>query len=153
MTDSSWRETMRGVDPLVKLRDAYGAGHLSTATLEARAALVLAGAAEDAVWDLPAPARWWRRAVGEPPSALVAEGVEWPLGRHARVGRSADCDVVLSDDTVSRRHVEIAVRGGICALRDLGSCNGTYLNGRRVARARLRRGDVLWLGETELRLR
>jgi pSer/pThr/pTyr-binding forkhead associated (FHA) protein len=105
------------------------------------------------VWDLPAPARWWRRALGEPPSALVADGLEWPLGRHARVGRSPDCDIVLRDDSVSRRHVEIAVRGGVCALRDLGSCNGTYVNGRRVARARLRRGDVLRLGETELRLR
>jgi pSer/pThr/pTyr-binding forkhead associated (FHA) protein len=83
----------------------------------------------------------------------VAEGVEWPLGRHARVGRSPACDVVLSDDSVSRRHVEIAIRGGVCALRDLGSCNGTYVNGRRVVRARLRRGDVLRLGETELRLR
>ena len=48
------------------LRDAYGAGHLSTATLEARAEWVLGGRIDDALWDLPK--RWWRaRAVGPQP--------------------------------------------------------------------------------------
>jgi hypothetical protein len=136
------------VRALTRLRDAYAAGHLSTGTLEARVELALAGDAEAAVWDLP---RWWQR--GRAPRALVVDGVEWPLGGGTRVGRCSDCDLVLSDDTVSRRHVEIAVRGGVCALRDLGSCNGTYLNGRPVERARLRRGDVLLLGETIVRVR
>jgi pSer/pThr/pTyr-binding forkhead associated (FHA) protein len=54
---------------------------------------------------------------------------------------------------VSRAHAEIAVRAGLCLVRDLDSCNGTLLNGRPVRRARLRRGDVLRLGETEIRVR
>ena len=81
---------------------------------------------------------------------------EWPLSERGRwvLGRSSDCDVDLDhDDAVSRRHAEIAVRAGKCLVRDLGSCNGTLLNGAFVERARLRRGDVLLLGETEIRVR
>jgi pSer/pThr/pTyr-binding forkhead associated (FHA) protein len=83
----------------------------------------------------------------------MVDGVEWPLGRSLRIGRSSGCDVVLTDDAVSRRHAEIALRGGLCVVRDLGSCNGTYVNGRPVTRARLRRGDELQVGETLLQLR
>lgn len=133
---------------LSHLRDAYAAGHLSTSTLEARIALVLSGAPDDALWDLP---RWWQRRTA--PRTLVLDGVDVPLGRSLRIGRGSGCDLVLADDSVSRRHAEIALRGGICAVRDLGSCNGTYVNGRPITRARLRRGDELQLGETVLRLR
>jgi hypothetical protein len=134
------------------LRDAYGAGHVSTATLESRAEWVLGGRVEDAVWDLPK--RWWRPA--PPVRALVAGETEWPLGERGRwvLGRGSGCDLVLGDDdTVSRQHAEIAVRAGLCLVRDLDSCNGTLLNGRGVRRARLRRGDVLLVGETEIRVR
>jgi hypothetical protein len=133
---------------LTLLRNAYAAGDVSTSTLEARIEVALAGSPEDAVWDLP---RWWQRRTG--PRALVADGVERPLGRSVRIGRSSRCDIVLGDDSVSRRHAEIALRGGVCVLRDLGSCNGTYVNGREVMRARLRRGDEVVLGETVLRLK
>jgi hypothetical protein len=134
------------------LRDAYGAGHVSTATLEARAEWVLGGRVEDAIWDLPK--RWWRPAAAV--RGLVAGEVEWPLGERGRwvLGRGSSCDLVLgNDDAVSRRHAEIAVRAGLCQVRDLDSCNGTLLNGRLVRRARLRRGDVLLIGETEIRVR
>src|SRR5262245_47226576 len=133
---------------LAQLRNAYAAGHVSTSTLEARIALALTGDAEEAVWDLP---RWWdrRRAA----CALVVDGVECPLGTHLRIGRSSSCDLILSDDSVSRRHAEIALRGGICVIRDLGSCNGTWVNGRAIRRARLRGGDELQLGETVIRVR
>jgi len=136
---------------LRRLRDAYGAGDVSTATLEVRAALALDGRSEDAIWDLPR----WRVFKREPVRALVLGGYEWPLGERGRwtIGRSSRCEIPLLDDAVSRRHAEIAVRAGICLVRDLGSCNGTLLNGRHVTRARLRRGDVLELGETELRVR
>ena len=70
------------------------------------------------------------------------------------IGRGTNADFVLADDdAVSRAHAEIAVRAGLCLVRDLDSCNGTLLNGRPVRRARLRRGDVLLLGETEIRVR
>ena len=133
------------------LRDAYGAGHLSTATLECRAEWVLGGRVDDALWDLPK--RWWRPA--SPVRSLVADATEWPLSERGRwvLGRGSGCDMVVWDDTVSRRHAEIAVRAGLCLVRDLDSCNGTLLNGQFVRRARLRRGDVLVLGETVVRVR
>jgi FHA domain len=137
---------------LRRLRDAFGAGHVSVATLEVRAAAVLEGRVDDATWDLPR--RLWRPP--PPVRSLVAGEREFPLTERGRwvLGRSSDCDVVLPfDDAVSRRHAEIAVRAGTCLVRDLDSCNGTKLNGRFVRRARLRRGDVLVVGETELRVR
>jgi hypothetical protein len=134
------------------LRDAYGAGHVSTSTLESRAEWVLGGRVEDAVWDLPK--RWWRPAPQV--RSLVAGELEFPLTDRGRwvLGRGSECDLTLGDDdTVSRRHAEIAVRAGLCLVRDLDSCNGTLLNGRAIRRARLRRGDLLVLGETEIRVR
>jgi predicted component of type VI protein secretion system len=113
---------------------------------------VLGGRVDDALWDLPK--RWWRPA--PPVRSLVAGEHEWPIGERGRwvLGRGADVDVRLEgDDSVSRAHAEIAVRAGLCLVRDLDSCNGTLLNGHRVRRARLRRGDVLVLGETVVRVR
>lgn len=133
---------------LSQLRNAYAAGHVSTSTLEARVSLALSGDAEGAVWDLP---RWWHRRRAA--RTLVIDGAEWPLGTSMRLGRSSSCDLVLADDSVSRRHAEIALRGGVCVIRDLGSCNGTWVNGRAVQRARLRGGDELQLGETVIRVR
>ena len=70
------------------------------------------------------------------------------------LGRAAGVEVHLDgDDTVSRRHAEIAVRAGLCLIRDLDSCNGTLLNGAPVHRAQVRRGDILTLGKTEIRVR
>ena len=140
---------MRGVRALAQLRNAYAAGHVSTSTLEARIALALTGDAEGAVWDLP---RWWHRRRAA--TALVIDGTSFPLGTRTQIGRSSACDLVLADDdTVSRHHAEIALRGGVCVIRDLDSCNGIYVNGRARRRARLRRGDELQLGETVIRLR
>jgi FHA domain-containing protein len=152
--ERSWRsrdrsERIRDVRALTQLRNAYAAGHVSTSTLEARIALALTGDADGAVWDLPP--RWWHRR--RAPRALVFDGIEWPLDKSARIGRSSSCDLVLRDDSVSRRHAEIALRGGVCVVRDLGSSNGTWVNGRAVQRARLRAGDELQLGETFIRVR
>ena len=136
---------------LRRLRDAYGAGHVSTATLEARAADVLKGHIEDAIWDLPR-----RRRPAAPVRSLVAGDREWPLAERGRwlLGRSSECDVLIDDDdAVSRRHAEIAVRAGECRIRDLDSCNGTLLNGRLIEQANLRRGDILVVGETTMRVR
>jgi predicted component of type VI protein secretion system len=113
---------------------------------------VLGGRVDDALWDLPK--RWWRPA--PPVRSLVSGDREWPVGDRGRwvLGRASDADVHLEgDDAVSRRHAELAVRAGLCQIRDLDSCNGTLLNGRRVQRARLHRGDVLVLGETVVRVR
>ena len=113
---------------------------------------MLAGNVEDALWDLPALV-----ATGLDPLARSGRELEWPLGSERgrwTIGRGSACDFVLAgDDAVSRRHAEIAVRAGLCLVRDLDSCNGTLLNGQSVRRARLRRGDLLLIGETEIRVR
>lgn len=67
------------------------------------------------------------------------------------IGRSSDCTIPIKDRYLSRRHAEIVVVGGEWTLKDLGSANGTYLNGTRVeADHPLRSGDRIRLGDTEL---
>ena len=84
---------------------------------------------------------------------LLVDGrrlVVGPAG--ATVGRSRQCDVVLSDPNVSRQHAEIRPRGGSWVLTDLGSTNGSRINGRRVERSDvIRQGDEIELGATVLR--
>ena len=66
------------------------------------------------------------------------------------IGRSPDCDIVLADLLVSRRHAQVQQLGGGYQLVDLGSTNGTYHNGRRVNRATLQPGDRISVGHVEL---
>jgi tetratricopeptide (TPR) repeat protein len=68
-----------------------------------------------------------------------------------RIGRGADQDVVLTDIAVSRRHVTIAQEGAVYRLRDLGSGNGTSVNGQRVDQWVLTSGDQIEIGNTVLR--
>jgi hypothetical protein len=66
------------------------------------------------------------------------------------VGRRLDCDVVLSDPSVSRRHAQLRWRFGRYVLYDLGSSVGTLVNGHPVAEAVLEPGDVLSLGGVDI---
>lgn len=70
--------------------------------------------------------------------------------RDTVVGRVLDCDVCLLDPRVSRRNAVISVGQGGFFLRDLGSANGTFLNGVRVSEGQLKDGDKLRLGATEM---
>lgn len=65
---------------------------------------------------------------------VSAEGQQWrfPPGSRALVGRGLDCQVVLADTRVSRRHLEIIWEQTGWVVRDLGSANGTFHDGRRV---------------------
>jgi sigma-B regulation protein RsbU (phosphoserine phosphatase) len=73
------------------------------------------------------------------------------LGKRMVIGRSAESDIFLPDIRLSRRHAEIEQRGDGCYLIDLGSTNGTYLNGERVAgEQRLQHGDTIALGDSRL---
>lgn len=63
------------------------------------------------------------------------------------IGRDPSCDLVLSDVKCSRRHAVIEAGPQGMAIRDAGSANGIYVNGRRVERAPLEPGDVVRLGE------
>ena len=66
------------------------------------------------------------------------------------IGRSRDCDIQLSDANVSRRHAEIRQEGATYWVVDLGSTNGLEVNGKRVRRAKLREGDTITLGSSEI---
>ncbi len=70
--------------------------------------------------------------------------------RITTLGRGAEADVRLSDTGVSRLHAEVRVEPGSIVVADLGSTNGTRVNGRRVSTATLSDGDVVELGGTRL---
>ena len=71
-----------------------------------------------------------------------------PLGTETvRIGRGGDCEVSLLDIKVSRHHAEIRCDGEGFIAMDLGSANGTFVNGRRVHKScRLKNGDALRMG-------
>ena len=70
--------------------------------------------------------------------------------RSVVLGRSRDCDLQLTDANVSRRHAELRQEGASYWIVDLGSTNGMEVNGKRVKRAKLRAGDKITLGSTEI---
>ena len=70
--------------------------------------------------------------------------------RRVVIGRSRDCDVQVGDPNVSRRHAELRQEGAAYWIVDLDSTNGVEVNGRRLRRAKLRAGDRIVLGSTEL---
>jgi hypothetical protein len=99
-------------------------------------------------------ARW---LAPRPRSAEPAVQIEVSLPHSVAavtVGRSSECDVVVGESTVSRVHAELRHdKGNTWTVRDLGSKNGTWLNGARVREARVFRGDVLRLGGLRMDLR
>jgi hypothetical protein len=67
------------------------------------------------------------------------------------IGRSRECDVVLSDQNVSRKHAEVRPSGGKWIVKDLGSTNGVKVNGRRITGPQsLRPGDTIELGTSTI---
>jgi pSer/pThr/pTyr-binding forkhead associated (FHA) protein len=83
--------------------------------------------------------------------SLTVDGAKHELdGGPVTIGRSKDCDIQLADPNVSRRHAEVRQEGAAYWVIDLGSTNGLEVNGRRQKRAKLRQGDKITLGSTEL---
>ncbi|MEU9012319.1 FHA domain-containing protein [Streptomyces sp. NPDC048479] len=69
--------------------------------------------------------------------------------RTVRIGRGTDNDLVIDDLTVSRLHAELrAQSGGIYEIVDLGSHNGTFLNGQPIERAQVSPGDIVGIGHS-----
>src|SRR5262245_398039 len=71
------------------------------------------------------------------------EGLEVPLDDAAEIGSDPSCQMVLKDPSVSRRHVSVRRVGGRIVVKDLGSRNGTYLGGAKLAEAEVPLGAVL----------
>jgi len=87
---------------------------------------------------------------GLPPGALLLPtGDRVPLGEYiVSVGRQNDCTIVLGDPNVSRHHAEVRPSGEGFVVVDLGSTNGTKVNGARVAEQQLHDGDEVAFGNT-----
>lgn len=105
----------------------------------------------------PRPREGGRRA-GPTPIALVLDGRVEPLPpAGGTVGRSRECDVVISSAEVSRQHMELRPRGDGWVVFDLGSTNGVRVNGRPVGGTgdpgEVRPGDRLDLGTVSMTVR
>lgn len=74
-------------------------------------------------------------------------------GRPYQVGRAIACDLSIQDPTVSRQHAELELSGAGVRVRDLGSTNGTYLNGQRVSDAIAMPGSRLSFGKVDFEVR
>jgi hypothetical protein len=164
-----------------RLRGAYLDGALSTTTFELRVASAYGSRSGSELAGLLAdlPSRLTRlqttlrarladvrAALGAPAAdgaaraaadgAAHAAAVEVALpprpGERLTIGRSSRCDIVVDDVAVSRLHLEIVYAAGRWQAWDLGSTNGTFLDGRRIATTDVEDGDVLTLGTTAIRL-
>ncbi|MEU8887628.1 DUF1707 and FHA domain-containing protein [Streptomyces sp. NPDC048442] len=157
---------------LAVLREGAAQGKLSHETFLHRMELALAArqSADLVVLtsDLDTDGRWSRRmfaAVGRASAFTVRLRRAWTTERlpkllfpapgpaPLRIGRDTGNGLRLSHETVSRRHAELVQQGGIWILRDLGSTNGTCVNGRRVTgTAVVNDGDQVSFGRMSFRL-
>jgi predicted component of type VI protein secretion system len=82
------------------------------------------------------------------------QGGEYPLGTQPEIviGRASELDMVLVEDMVSRRHARIACSDAQIVIEDLGSTNGTFVNGEKIARATLKEGDRVLIGTSILKV-
>jgi pSer/pThr/pTyr-binding forkhead associated (FHA) protein len=81
-----------------------------------------------------------------------AGGAGYPItSRGLSIGRSEDSDVVIADPAASRHHCQINLQSGEHVLRDMGSANGVFVNAVRVRECTLADGDLVRIGNTEMR--
>lgn len=158
---------------LKSLRDGVALGRLSHDTFIRRMELALAARRPDELAvltaDLPTEGRWSKLVFGTveavsgftvrlrrawqaerlPKLQLPHPGSPYPL----RIGRDPASGLRLNHETVSRVHAELSRQGGRWLLRDLGSTNGTTVNGRRVIGAAVvKDGDQIGFGRMMFRL-
>jgi pSer/pThr/pTyr-binding forkhead associated (FHA) protein len=109
-----------------------------------------------------------RDAASEQASAAQAEGAPWTLrfisgkyqggefplrpNREIVIGRSSDLDMVLVEDMVSRKHAKIVTDGKAVSIQDLGSTNGTFVNGEKIRNVQLKDGDRILVGTSIIKL-
>ncbi len=85
-------------------------------------------------------------------AAIDVDGQRYELSRGVTVvGRGADCEIHISDSAASRKHLELHWDGKAGLARDLGSTNGSKIEGQRFREAKLEAGTVITIGQTALR--
>ena len=85
-------------------------------------------------------------------SLVLPDGKRFRLGDGiATIGRANECEIRLADTSVSRRHAEVRATGDGWAIADLGSTNGTKVNGAVITDRRLKDGDTISVGDSHLR--
>lgn len=82
------------------------------------------------------------------------QGGEFPLPERGEVvvGREGELDLVIMEDRVSRRHAKLVLDGAAVHIQDLGSTNGTFVNGEKIDKAALSVGDRVLIGTSILKL-
>src|SRR5258707_4669507 len=117
------------------------------------------------IFDFTQRSRYTAGQIAEPssvPNATFAlrfisgkyQGGEFPLRmeREIIVGRSSELDMVLVEDMVSRKHAKITTTGDQIVIQDLGSTNGTFVNGEKIKKVRLKEGDRILIGTSIIKL-
>jgi len=118
-------------------------------TLERSAGGVVPGAME--IEAVPESAQKQPRYVLRMLKGVPPDGV-FTLDETTSVGRSEDRTIFLVDPSVSRNHAVIAIEEGVPVVLDMGSRNGTFVNGDRVRSQSLSPGDLVNFGNTQMRL-
>ena len=78
-------------------------------------------------------------------------GQSFPIGQSLKIGKAPDNDVVLDHPTVSRNHLNVRRQGDVFLVQDLGSTNGTFIDGAQIKEGFLRAGALLEVGDVQLR--
>jgi hypothetical protein len=90
------------------------------------------------------------------PVVLVSLGGRtntYPLSNETKIGRLETNDIVINEQTVTKNHAIIRIDNSKIEIEDLGSTNGTFVNGERIRKMELRHGDKIKLGQVELTLK
>ena len=142
-----------------RLQRGYVDGSLGTQTFERRIDLALRsdapGVLRQLTNDLPrsllqTTKRWLVPPPADPCSSGLLEALA--TGTATVIGRAPSCDFVICHKSVSRRHAMLASDGERMIVTDLGSTNGTFVNGRWISQAEVVPGDRLQLGPLDLLL-
>ncbi len=140
--ERAWAELLRNLAGRVGIAFDGGEARVSMVSSErvplGAITVVVQGEAADATFLL-------RMVKGVPPNGVYS------IQEKTRIGRSEESEIVLVDPSVSRTHAVVEIEAGGAVVRDLGSTNGTFVNGRRIDVARLGDGDELVFGNTKMR--